>query len=263
MKKLLFLALIITLKVQAQNVILAHFDPFDGASFNNSETVANAVAAGLKNKGIKVKVCALKTSFKKAYAAFDKCLEAAPPADLVIGLGETGCQLKAEFVGRNLDKTYGPDNDGENRDNTPIIPGAQSFLSLRYPLPQMYCGLSKSERNLVALSNNAGSFVCNNVAYQMRYHHPEKMIGFIHVPSHNCKNLNESNKQNVALIGKMILKGLSTQDNDAFLPHASNSEEIPMTKNEIRNAQNSFDDPCYQEFYKTIKAVDGRRLWPF
>ena len=67
MKKLLFLALIITLKVQAQNVILAHFDPFDGASFNNSETVANAVAAGLKNKGIKVKVCALKTSFKKAF----------------------------------------------------------------------------------------------------------------------------------------------------------------------------------------------------
>ena len=97
----------------------------------------------------------------------------------------------------------------------------------------------------------------------MRYHHPDKMIGFIHVPSHNCKNLKESNKQNVPLIEKMILKGLLTQDNNVFLPHASNSEEIPMTKNEIKNAQNSFKDACYQEFYKTIKAVDGRRLWPF
>lgn len=262
MKTLLFLALITT-QVQAQNVILAHFDPFDGATFNNSETVANAVAGGLKTKGIKVKVCALKTSFKKAYVAFDKCLKEAGPTDLVIGIGETGCQLKAEFVGRNLDKTYGPDNDGENRDNTPIVAGGQAHLSLRYPLPQMYCGLSKSERSQVLLSNNAGSFVCNNVAYQMRYHHPDKMIGFIHVPSHNCKNLKETNKQNVVLIEKMILTGLLTQDNDVFLPHASNSEEIPMTKNEIKNAQNSFKDACYQDFYKTIKAVDGRRLWPF
>ena len=262
MKKLFFLALLTT-QAHAQNVIIAHFDPFDGASFNNSETVAKSLAGGLKAKGIDVKLCPLKTSFQKAYKAFDQCLKAAGPTDLVIGIGETGCKLKVEYVGRNLDKTYGPDNDGENRNNTPIIPGGRDFLSLRYPLPQMYCGLSPKERSLVTLSNDAGSFVCNNVAYQMRHYHPEQMIGFFHVPSHNCKNLTELNKQNVSILEKMIIAGINTKDNGSFLPHSTNNEEMPITKTEIRNARDSFSQNCYQEFYKNIKGVDQRVRWPF
>lgn len=254
---------LLTTSVSAQSLIIAHFDPFDGAKSNNSETVAKMVAKGLLKKGIKVKLCGLQTSFEKGYQQFNNCLKSSGPQDLIIGLGETGCKLKAEFVGRNLDKTYGPDNLGVERHNSEIIKGASPHLSLRYPLPQMYCALSKDERSKINLSNNAGSFVCNNVAYQMRYHHPEKMIGFIHVPSHFCKGIEQSNIENALILEKMISAGMSTQNNGIYLPHHTNSEEMPLNKNEIRNAAKSVEDKCHQDFYKTLKGVDQRGIWPF
>ncbi|HLW57473.1 MAG TPA: hypothetical protein VKY27_08815 [Bacteriovoracaceae bacterium] len=262
MKLLLFLVLITTSQLKAQNLIIAHFDPFDGAKVNNSETVAQMVYKELKSMGINASLCPLQTSFEKAYPQLKNCLQNIE-ADLVIGLGETGCKLKAEFVGRNLDKTYGPDNLGVERNNTPIIATGAPYLSLRYPLPQMYCGLSTEERKRLNLSNNAGSFVCNNVAYQMRYFHPEKMVGFIHVPSHFCKNLKQTNKENSQIITKMITVALSTEDNGPYLPHESNSEEIPITKDQLRKASRSVDNKCYQDFYSRLRRVDSRGFWPF
>lgn len=261
MKLFLFLAFLTT-QVKAQSLIIAHFDPFDGAKINNSETVAQMVLKDLKTKGIQVSLCPLQTSFEKAYPQLRNCLQN-DEANLVIGLGETGCKLKAEFVGRNLDKTYGPDNLGVERNNTTIIKDADFYLSLRYPLPQMYCGLSSEERKKVNLSNNAGSFVCNNVAFQARYFHSEKMVGFIHVPSHFCKNLQQTNKENSQIIAKMIHTALTTEDNGPYLPHDSNFEKIPITKDLIRKASKSVDTRCYQEFYSRLRGVDSRGLWPF
>lgn len=261
--KLFLLLSLISLTATAKNVIIGHFDPFDGAQSNNSETVAKMVARRLQAQGINVKICSLQTSFQRAYPQFEECLKDTSSLDLVIGLGETGCKLKAEFVGRNLDKTYGPDNLGVERDNTPIIKGADPFLSLRYPLPQMYCALPRDLRKKIVLSNNAGSFVCNNTAYQMRYHHPERMIGFIHVPQATCRNVAVSNTQDALIIEKMIIAGMKTTDNGVYLPHYSNSEEIPLTRREIKTAHESVDSKCYQDFYNEIKGVDSRGLWPF
>lgn len=254
---------LLTNTVSAQNLIIAHFDAFDGAKSNNSETVARMLARSLSAKGIKVKLCALQTSFEKAYGQFDQCIKNSSSQDLIIGLGETGCQLKAEFVARNNDLTFGPDNLGVERQNTPIITTGEALLSLRYPLPQMFCALSPREQRKIEISNNAGSFVCNNVAYQMRHHHPEKMIGFIHVPSHFCRRLEQTNKENSLIIEKMILAGLQTQDNGSYLPHHSNSEEMPLHKNEIRQAYQSVQDSCHQSFYKSLKGVDQRGFWSF
>lgn len=262
MKLLLLLTLFTTTPLLAKNLIIAHFDPFDGAKSNNSETIARQVTKNLKQKGINVLLCPLETSFEKAYPQLENCINKFP-ADLTIVLGETGCKLKAEFVGRNLDKTYGPDNSGVERDNTPIVKNANPHISLRYPLPQMYCGLSSDLRKKVTLSNNAGSFVCNNVAFQMRYNHQDKMMGLIHVPSHFCKNIQASNIESIKVIEEMILTGLNTSDNGVYLPHYSNSEEIPMTKDEIRRASRTVEDKCYRSFYQSIKGVDSRGIWPF
>src|SRR5690606_34786330 len=206
--------------------------------------------------------CPLETSFEKAYPQLENCLKKFN-TDMTIVLGETGCKLKAEFVGRNIDKTYGPDNSGVERHNTPIIKDAEPFLSLRYPLPQMYCGLPSELRRKVALSNNAGSFVCNNVAYQMRYNYQDQMMGLIHVPSHFCKNIQASNIESIKIIEEMIINGLGTSDNGLYLPHQSNSENIPMTKDEIKRASRSVEDKCYQNFYQSLKGVDSRGIWPF
>lgn len=260
--KSFLLLILITTQVQAKKLIIAHFDPFDGAKLNNSETVAKEVMGRLQNKGIEILLCPLSTSFQLAYPQLKKCLESFK-TDLVIGLGESGCKLKAEFTARNNDKTFGPDNLGEERNHTQIIKDGAPYLSIRYPLPQMYCALNAQERRQITISNNAGSFVCNNVAYQMRYFHPEMMIGFIHVPSHTCKNLKHTNREYSLLIQKMILAGLNTPDNGPYLPHETNFEEIPLTKNEIKQARMSVSEKCYQDFYKNLKAIDARAIWPF
>lgn len=263
--RLLFITIIllVSMQIRAQGLILAHFDAFDGSPKNNSETIAHALKKNLMAQGIEVALCPLQTSFERAYLQFSECLTKFGPQKLILALGETGCKLKAEFVGRNLDKTYGPDNFGVERHNIPINKKAPPYLSLRYPLPQMYCSLPHKLRKKVYISNNAGTFVCNNTAFQMRYHHPEKMIGFIHVPSHSCKGVQKSNIENIKILEEMIIAGLNAEDNGAFLPHETNSEEIPFTKAGLKEAAKSVEEKCFEDFYKGLKAVDSRVLWPF
>ncbi len=192
MKRLILLTLLSTPVWSKPLVLLSYFDAFNGAAFNNSERIAHALALKLNHESspFEVRLCALNTVFDKAYAQTEDCLKALPERPvMVIALGESTCQVKVENMMRNNDKTNGPDNAGEERNNSVIVSGAPNVLGMRYPMPQMYCALSSSERKEIDVSNNAGSFVCNNTAFQMSYHYPEVQYGFIHVPANNCSNL--------------------------------------------------------------------------
>ncbi|HXH73932.1 MAG TPA: hypothetical protein VNJ08_03140 [Bacteriovoracaceae bacterium] len=269
MKKLILLLLLTTTSLWAKPVVLvSYYDPFANAPFNNSETVAKALQGKISDS-VTIKLCRLNTVFDKAYAQIEDCIKALKERPvMVIGLGEAFCGVKVEIAARNYDKTKGPDNEGNER-NGEIIRNAPANISMRYPLPQMYCSLTPDDRSELQVSNSAGSFVCNNTAYQLNHYHPDLQFGFIHVPSHNCRDLGKKNEYAVRVLTTMISKGveyLSTQ----FLvspntPHTSNELRMPILKNEIYGMRNAYkrSDKCMNEFFKKTVGVDERGFWSF
>lgn len=236
-------------------VLLSYFDAFGKAPFNNSQTVALELQKELaQDPDLNLKLCPLSTVFDKSYAEFENCYKALTEApQLVLSLGEGKCQLKIEVLARNMDKTSGPDNAGNERNKTLIIPEGKKALPFTYPLGQMYCSLKKEERKELVVSNDAGSFVCNNLAYQVRYFYPELNYGFIHVPAHNCKNLSKLTNEATKNLISMIKESLKVSDH---LP-------LPIMKKELNDLRKNTEDQCLKEFYKRVRGFDEKGLWTF
>lgn len=237
-------------------VLISYFDAFGKASFNNSEKIAEVLHTKLKDHpSFELRLCALNTVFDKSTYQLEDCLRSLPTTPkLVLGLGEANCNFKIETMGRNLDKTSGPDNEGNERNKTEIIPFGPKAIGLNYPLSQMYCALPTDDRKEVEVSNNAGSFVCNNLAYQMAHQYPELTFGFIHVPSHNCRGLEKKNVMVLRSLGKMILAAVET----------NSFTRLSTTKNEIEVLRNKYKDhQCLSEFFKRTKGIDEKSRWPF
>jgi pyrrolidone-carboxylate peptidase len=243
--KLLFIITLFSTTLFAKPVILvSYYDAFDRAPFNSSDIVAHALEKKLNTEDLafEIKLCALNTVFDRAYSQLETCLKANPETEMVLGLGESNCNFKVETMMRNKDQTFGPDNAGNERKKTIIIPEAPEVLGLSYPIKDMYCALPPNQRKEVEVSNNAGSFVCNNTAFQMSFYYPEMDYGFIHVPANNCRDL--APKTQVAI------ENLSTMLKS--LKHFE-GKRIPTTKKSLELLR-AGSDQCGSEFYKRVKS---------
>ena len=268
MKILIFLGFMAFNAWSKPLVMISYFDPFNGSQFNNSERIAIELAATFKSEDspLEVKLCALNTIFDKAYAQLEDCLKSLSVQPvMVISLGEATCELKIETMMRNNDKTHGPDNAGNERSNTTIIPGAPEALGMHYPLPQMFCGLTKEERKNLEISNSAGSFVCNNTGYQMSYYYPQLTYGFIHVPASNCSHLIKRSELALAQLKTMIPKGVTYLLDTKFdesLPHASNEIRLPVKRDELRQLRDKYqDNECLSEYLKRSRSENSKSLF--
>lgn len=247
--------------------MISYYDAFGSSSFNNSERIAKALALKYEHDAspLRVTLCSLNTIYDKAFAQTEDCLKALPEKPLmIIGLGETGCELKLETMMKNNDRTVGPDNAGNRRENSLIIPDAPSHLGLRYPLPQMYCALSRAEKKSLVLSNYAGSFVCNNTAFQLSYYHPEIPSGFFHVPGSKCEDVQRRTESTILILEKMITRGanyLSSELIHEGLPHSDNDIRLPTRKSELKKLRKFYSgrDRCIHNYLKNTKGHDEKR----
>lgn len=237
-------------------VLLGHFDAFGKASFNNSERVAKRLYEKMKSHPeVDLKLCSLNTVFDKSFYQLEDCVRSLPDTPvMVLGLGEANCNFKIETMGRNIDRTKGPDNDGNERDNTPVIPDGPGEIGLNYPLAEMYCSLPVNDRKDIEVSNSAGTFVCNNLAYQFAYNNPETVFGFIHVPANNCRNLEQKSVTSIRNLESMILTAVKTKE----------IKRLPTRKKELEILRDKFENnQCLSEFYKRTKGADEKAFWTF
>ena len=266
MKLIFLLSIFLTNAWAKPLVLISYFDPFNHAAFNNSQVVAQALMTRLnaENSSVEVKLCSLNTIYDKGFAQTEDCLKALTERPvLVIALGESTCQLKIETMMRNNDKSHGPDNAGNERRNTRIVPEGPEVLGMRYPLPEMYCALSPAERRQVDGSNNAGGFVCNNTGYQMSYHYADIQYGFIHVPANSCANLKTKTDLAISSLEKMIIQGvkyLSSDNGDQDLPHSSNEIRLATKKDQVKNLRKLYEnkDACLKEYLNRAKSENER-----
>ena len=254
--KLILLSLLIisSFPLWAKPVVLvSYFDAFGRAPYNNSEVVARALLArfGTAASPFDIKLCRLETKYEKAFAQIENCKKELPESPvMILGLGESNCEMKLEVIMRNKDKTFGPDNAGIERDNTNIIPEAPAVLGMTLPLPEMYCSLGSRERENLTVSSNAGSFVCNNMAFQLSYYYPEITFGFIHVPAQNCRKLERRTEESVSMLERMLVAAVNK------LSVNSVAVRLPISRYEIKQARASQTDQCFSEFYAQIRSSD-------
>lgn len=234
-------------------VLISYFDAFGNNPLNHSENVSKILQDKFQNReDVELKFCKLRTVFDKSFYELQNCLqELTKVPSLVIGLGESNCNLKVETMARNKDSTEGPDNEGIERINTPIILNAPNEIGFNYPLAAMYCSLDQMEKKFLEISNDAGGFVCNNIAYQFSYTYPEISFGFIHVPAHYCRDLKYKTDQSIEILAKFISTSLTSK----------NIERLKTRKIDLKKLRIQYqNDPCLSDFYKRTKGIDEKGL---
>jgi pyroglutamyl-peptidase len=166
-------------------VLLTGFEPFGGESVNPSWQAASLVAAAPPD-GLDVTAVQLPCVFGAALDALRDALTAARP-DLVVCLGQAGGRpgVTVERVAVNVDDARIPDNAGARPVDEPVVPGGPAaYFST---LPVKACVAAMRDAGVpAALSNTAGTFVCNHVAYGLGHllatEFPGVRGGFVHVP---------------------------------------------------------------------------------
>ncbi|MEU9476010.1 pyroglutamyl-peptidase I [Streptomyces sp. NPDC048191] len=166
-------------------VLITGFAPFDGQQVNPSWQAASLVAAE-PPAGLAVTAVELPCVFGKSIEVLREAVRASRPA-LVVCLGQAGGRpgVTVERVGINVDDARVPDNAGDRPIDEPVIPGGPAAYFSTLPVKACVAAL-RAAGVPAAVSNTAGTFVCNHVAYGLGYliatEFPHVRGGFVHVP---------------------------------------------------------------------------------
>lgn len=176
------------MKRKSTRVLVTGFEPFAGSRVNPSAEVASRLA-GTSIPGIEIAIEVLPvvgvTAGKRLLAALGRVRP-----DAVVLLGEHGESpgIHLERVALNLRDYRIPDNAGRVVTDRPVVAGGPDAIFATLPLRRMLAAVLKAGVPC-ALSNSAGTFLCNEVLYVALHHLASRpkarsvACGFIHVPS--------------------------------------------------------------------------------
>lgn len=170
------------------NVLLTGFEPFESDPVNPAWEVAHALD-GWQPAGATVRAVQLPCVFGRAMDALDAALARWRPS-LVVCLGLAGgrSEVSLERVAINLDDARIPDNAGQQPVDTAVVAGAPAAYFATLPLKAIVRDLHAAGLP-GAVSNTAGTFVCNHVFYALMHRLAQQPAGpqparggFVHVP---------------------------------------------------------------------------------
>lgn len=168
--------------------LVTGFEPFGRYAENPSEAVVRALPRVATDElpGVELAVTVLPVSFRRAREVLIELLEKERP-DIYLGTGlrPGATYLAVERVTINLADARAPDNDGYQPIDEPIDPDGPAAYFSNLPVKAIVKRM-KDEGIPAAVSNSAGTFLCNYVMYLSLSHsskhgHPAKS-GFIHIP---------------------------------------------------------------------------------
>ncbi|WP_428952123.1 pyroglutamyl-peptidase I [Streptomyces sp. cg35] len=166
-------------------VLLTGFEPFGGESVNPSWQAAELVAAA-PPEGLDVRAVQLPCVFGESLTALRAAVEEVRP-ELVVCLGQAGGRpgVTVERVALNVDDARIPDNAGAQPIDEAVVAGGPAAYFSSLPVKACVAAM-RSAGVPAALSNTAGTFVCNHVAYGLAHllatELPGVRGGFVHVP---------------------------------------------------------------------------------
>jgi pyroglutamyl-peptidase len=168
-------------------LLLTGFEPFGGEFVNPSWEIARALD-GWVCEGRTVRAVRLPCAFGDALRTLDDALAAHRP-ELVICLGQAGgrAEISIERVALNVDDARIPDNLGRQPIDAAVVPEGPAAYFSTLPIKALAHDL-RGSGIAAAVSNTAGTFVCNHVFYALMHRLAttpalaQARGGFVHVP---------------------------------------------------------------------------------
>jgi pyroglutamyl-peptidase len=168
-------------------ILLTGFEPFGGESVNPSWQIAQALA-GWVCEGRTVRAVRLPCVFGDASSTLDDALATHRP-ELVVCLGQAGgrAEISIERAALNVDDARIPDNRGRQPIDAAVVPGGPAAYFSTLPIKALARDL-RDGGVAAAVSNTAGTFVCNHVFYALMHRLAtvpalaQARGGFVHVP---------------------------------------------------------------------------------
>lgn len=165
-------------------ILVTGFEPFDNDPINPSWEVARALD-GWACAGATVRAVQLPCVFGRSIEQLDAALAQWRP-QLVVGLGLAAGRVdwQPERVAINCNDARIPDNAGQQPIDTEVVPGAPAAYFSSLPVKAIVQAL-RAAGLPAAVSNTAGTFVCNHVFYALMHRlagQPGVRGGFVHVP---------------------------------------------------------------------------------
>ena len=165
-------------------ILITGFEPFGGEPVNPSWEAVRRLPDEVP--GAEVIKLQIPTVFGRSAVVVREAVVEHDP-DVVVCVGQAGGRFMVhpERVAINLDDGRIEDNDGYQPIDVPIQPdGAPAYFS-SLPVKAMVTAMRKAGVP-AAVSNTAGTYVCNHIMYQVLYmidrEFTGKRGGFIHVP---------------------------------------------------------------------------------
>ena len=168
-----------------KTILLTGFEPFGGDDLNPTGEIARALNGQVVARH-RVVGALLPCVFGAALKELKHLLKLHRPALVVCtGLAGGRAGITPERVAINVDDARIPDNAGQQPVDRPVVKGGPAAYWSTLPIKAIVRELQR--RGLpAAVSQTAGTFVCNHVFYGLMHtlalHHPGVRGGFIHVP---------------------------------------------------------------------------------
>lgn len=168
-----------------KKLLLTAFEPFAGEAINPSAEAARAIGA-IDFSGAVVRIAELPVDRYRAVSAALDLIRADRP-DIVVMLGEAGrrYRINPERVAINIDDFRIADNAGNKPTDEAIIEGGPVAYFSTLPIRSIVERI-KSAHIPAAISNSAGTYLCNRLFYSvMNFIKVENFgtsAGFIHLP---------------------------------------------------------------------------------
>lgn len=165
-------------------ILLTGFDPFGGETVNPSWEAVSALH-GRRVAGHRIVARQLPTEFAASLRALRRALREERPA-IVLGVGQAGgrSRLSLERVAINVNDARIPDNAGAQPVDEPVVAGGPAAYFSTLPIKAMLAAL-REEGLPAEISNTAGTYVCNHIAYAMAHYTARQRgvrTGFLHIP---------------------------------------------------------------------------------
>ncbi|GAA0929609.1 pyroglutamyl-peptidase I [Virgisporangium aurantiacum] len=165
-------------------ILMTGFDPFEEESINPSWEAVKRLPDTVDGAEI-IKV-QIPTSFARSVEVLHAAVVEHDP-DVIVSVGQAGGRyaVNPERVAINIDDGRIADNDGVQPVDVPVREDGPPAYFSSLPVKAMVTAMRRAGFP-AAVSNTAGTFVCNHIMYSILYmidrEFPGKRGGFVHVP---------------------------------------------------------------------------------
>lgn len=195
-------------------ILLTGFEPFGGETTNPAYEAIKLVPDKILDvEIIKVKIpVVFDKGADKILETLTKLNQAGEEVTAILSIGQAGnrSSMTLEKVGINLAEARIPDNDGNQPLDKKIKEDGETAYFTTLPIKAMAYNMKKN--NIPThLSYTAGTYVCNDVLYQMLYETSKNFksirAGFMHVPYSERQVIDKPNGTPFMSL-EMISKGI-------------------------------------------------------